>query len=387
MIKKWKWSSTRPRPRCFVFSSTQTRSGNNKLISISRSIVYLSIFIYILYTQFLHPPASSVSIVQTESNFDSSVMRNTVQHLAAQAQDCAFATKSKNKSHLPSNQLWFSQLLQCFNSNNSDFLGSAKPTHWIKLYQIHGWTIGSTSPRRWRGVQPRWSLSIQGDNRNKTNVLTSPQPGDLVTAKPSDWLNFALIAAKNGPDVQELKRHWNVSFVPKLACANFNAADKLDGRGISLGKQIFQHQIWAHHELEQTLKLENNWKTNTLWKQFCLLANSWTIAGPFPDSPLRQRGASRRTPDISVKAKRWRWRKQSPHHFWALEALALTVSQKQASHGYKLIDLTQPLPCALGTVESQVSMVWFCFLKDIKKQMVRSQECLAWSSENVLCVA
>lgn len=115
-----------------------------------------SIFIYILYTQFLHPPASSVSIVQTESNFDSSVMRNTVQHLAAQVQECASATKvcqnkpdwSKNKSLLPSNQLWFSKLLQCFNSNYSDFLGSAKPTHWIKFMAEQ-----SGAPRRGGDVE------------------------------------------------------------------------------------------------------------------------------------------------------------------------------------------------------------------------------------------
>lgn len=158
MIKKWKWSSTRPRPQgrgALSFPATQHGLETTNWFPF-REAFYVHLWIYILYTQFLHPPASSVSIVQTESNFDSSVMRNTVQHLAAQAQECASATKvcqnkpdwNKNKSLLPSNQLWFSKLLQCFNSNYSDFLGSAKPTHWIKFMAEQ-----SGAPRRGGDVE------------------------------------------------------------------------------------------------------------------------------------------------------------------------------------------------------------------------------------------
>lgn len=129
-------------------------------------------------------------------------------------------------------------------------------------------------------------------------------------------------------------------------------------------------------KFEQTLKqpertitnletLENKYVAKAILRLFSkFLDNRRTFSWqPSFGLSLRQRDASRRTPDISVKANRWRWRKQSPHHFWAEHgACTHTVSQKQASHGCKLIDLTQPrLPCAsLGTVESQVSMVWFC---------------------------
>lgn len=209
---------------------------------------------------------------------------------------------------------------------------------------------------------------------------------------PTWWQNLVnALSGKNlvefllWNDLSKMSKNWNISFCAQarwLACANFNAADKLDGRGINLKKCTDMKrwkQIWKKTSIkfEQTLKqpertitnletLENKYVAKAILRLFSkFLDNRRTFSWqPSFGLSLRQRDASRRTPDISVKANRWRWRKQSPHHFWAEHgACTHTVSQKQASHGCKLIDLTQPrLPCAsLGTVESQVSMVWFCF--------------------------